>query len=96
MGYLQEVCGAVTGSLMAIGLKYGGGNDMESKQKVYRLTQNFANEFKSRNKSISCRSLLDCDISTPGGLVDAKVKGVFKTKCPGFVRDAMEILEKIK
>jgi C_GCAxxG_C_C family probable redox protein len=95
LGGLQEACGAVTGACMAIGLKYGEKvDDPQSRQKIYELVQEFGREFKSRNKAITCRDLLEFDISTKTGMKEARDKGIFKTKCPGFVRDAVEILEK--
>ena len=92
---MQEACGAVTGACMVIGLKYGEKvDDPQSRQKIYELVQEFGREFKSRNKAITCRDLLEFDISTKTGMKEAWDKGIFKTKCPGFVRDAVEILEK--
>jgi C_GCAxxG_C_C family probable redox protein len=95
LGGMQEACGAVTGACMVIGLKYGeAGSDHKLRQKVYEAVQEFGREFRSRNKAITCRDLLGFDISTKTGMKEARDKGIFKTKCPGFVRDAVEILEK--
>ncbi len=93
---MQEACGAVTGAVVVLGLKYGDlSEDRELRYKIYEKVQEFGREFRSRNKHITCRDLLDFDISTPGGMKEARDKGIFKTKCPGFVRDAVEILDKM-
>ena len=70
MGRMGETCGLVTGAAIAIGLKYGQTRveDEETKEKAYSLVKEFVAKFKSRNGSIICRELLDCDISTPEGL----------------------------
>ena len=62
-----EVCGACTGALMVLGLKYGHSNadDKESKIKADKVCDKFLDEFKKENGSYLCRELLDCDISTP-------------------------------
>ena len=97
MGHMGEICGAVTGAFMVIGLKHGGtiAEDEQSEEKTYSLVNEFVNRFKSRNGSIVCRELLGCDISTPEGLNTAREKKLFTTLCPKYVRDAAEIIEQI-
>jgi len=97
MGRMGEVCGAVTGAFLVIGLKYGNtrAEDRETKEKVYRLVREFSDIFQARNGSIVCRELLGCDISTPEGLEFAREKKLSITVCPKFVRDAAEIVSKI-
>lgn len=97
MGCMAEVCGAVTGALMVIGLKAGNTetSDKKKKRETMGLTKDFCQQFRSRNESIICRDLLDCDISTPEGMKVAQKEKLFTTECPKFVRDAAEIIEDI-
>ena len=97
MGRLGKTCGAVSGALMVIGLKYGRDKieDNTLKEKTYTIVQKFINKFIKLNKSISCNELLDCDISTLEGLNSAKEKNLFSTLCPDFVRTSAEIIEKL-
>lgn len=97
MGGMAETCGAVTGAFMVIGLKYGRvhAEDSEAKEKTRRLIKEFVRRFKDRHGSIICKTLLDVDISTDEGMEAANEKGLFKTHCPKFVRDASEILENL-
>ncbi|MFA5367047.1 MAG: C-GCAxxG-C-C family protein [Dehalococcoidia bacterium] len=97
MAQMGETCGAVTGAFMAIGLKYGRTrpDDDEAKRRTYALVREFVEKFRARNGSIICRELLGCDIGTPEGNRIAKNKELFSTVCPGFVRDAVNILEEI-
>ncbi|MBU1151035.1 MAG: C-GCAxxG-C-C family protein, partial [Proteobacteria bacterium] len=69
MGRLGEVCGAVTGALIVIGLKHGHtkAKDKETKEKTYALVQDYAGRFRLRNGSLMCRELLDCNLATPEG-----------------------------
>lgn len=92
---MGEVCGAVSGALMVIGLKYGwkGPEDKEWRERTYAVVRDFAARFKARNKTIVCRELLGCDIGTPEGMAAAREKKLITTLCPGFVKDAVEILE---
>jgi C_GCAxxG_C_C family probable redox protein len=93
MARMGETCGAVTGAFMVVGLKYA--KDKESKEKIYRLVNEFAEKFKSRNGSILCKELLGCNIGTPEGMKAVREKGLIDTLCPKLVKDAAEILEEI-
>lgn len=91
-----EVCGAVTGALMVLGLKYGPQDTADtSKEAVYAKVTDFSSRFEGRCDSLLCRDLLDCDISTPAGQQQAADKNLFKTVCPEMVRVAAEILEEL-
>jgi len=92
-----ETCGAVTGALMVIGLKYGQTElkDMDARKKTYKLAHDFMAEFAKRNKALDCRDLLGVDIGTQEGFKKA-IEMSFHTKvCPKFIQDAAEILEEI-
>lgn len=93
-----EVCGAVSGALMVIGLRYGQptAEDKTAKEETYELASHVINRFKARNKGcVKCRELLGHDIGTPEGLNAARDDGLFETLCPNFVRDAAEIVEEL-
>ena len=85
-----EVCGACTGALMAIGLRYG-----EDKKTCDELSNKFFSEFKKEKGSFICRELLGCDISTPEGVKQALDNNLFKELCPEMVASAVKITEKI-
>lgn len=85
-----EVCGACTGALMALGLRYG-----ENKPKCDEVSDKFFEEFKKENGSFICRDLLECDISTPEGVKQALDNNLFREVCPKMVASAVEITEKI-
>ncbi len=97
MGRLGGTCGAVTGAIMVIGLKYGRNTieDMKSKEKTYKLVREYVDRFKEINGSTICNKLLDCDINTPEGARHAMDNNLFKTLCPDFVRSSAEILEQL-
>ncbi|MBY8984684.1 MAG: C_GCAxxG_C_C family protein [Candidatus Lokiarchaeota archaeon] len=97
MGGLGGTCGAVTGAIMVIGLKYGRTKieDMDSKEKTYRIVKDYMDNFISINGSTTCNKLLDCDVNTPEGKRHAIENNLFKTLCPDFVRSSAEILEKL-
>jgi C_GCAxxG_C_C family probable redox protein len=89
-----QICGAVSGGLMALGLAQGA-DDPSGKEDAYRLGREFMRRFESRHNSILCRELLDFDISTDAGWQQAREIGLFKTRCPKFVNDAAEIVREM-
>jgi C_GCAxxG_C_C family probable redox protein len=95
--HLNQTCGAVTGALMVIGLKYGRikADDIAAKMKNIEVVTEFAKKFKERHNSLNCTELLGCDISTPQGLQKAKENNLIKQYCPKYVQSACEILEKL-
>ena len=82
-----EVCGAVSGAVLVIGLKYGA-----SKGICNAKTEEFMNHFRDKHKSVVCRDLLGCDISTPDGRNMAIKDNLFRTRCPDLVRSAAQSL----
>ncbi len=89
-----EVCGACTGALMVLGMKYGQFdlNDTDSHAAQGAKAAQFLEEFKKRKGSYICRELLDCDISTAEGKSYARANGLYSTLCPEMVRAAAEIV----
>ncbi len=86
-----EVCGAVSGAVMALGLARGT-DTPASKQEIYRLTQELLRRFQDEHGSLLCRELIGFDISTPEGHDAAADKGVFRSICPALVRAAAHML----
>ncbi len=94
IAFRGQQCGAVSGALLAIGLHYGNqsAEDQASKALAYARSQEFIARFIARRQTILCRELLGIDLSQPGGYEQARQAGIFDEICPGFVRDAVEIL----
>lgn len=92
-----EICGAVTGAMMVIGLKYGKTRpeDDEAREKTYSLTQEFFSHFKKKHKTLACRQLLGIDLSRPGGYEQASAQGLFDSICQQIISSAIQILEEI-
>jgi len=82
---------------MVIGLKHGKARaeDEAAKQKTYELVRDFVRQFKERHGTITCRELINVDISTPEGLQAARDRQLFATICHPLVKDAVEMLEEI-
>lgn len=90
-------CGAVTGALLAIGLKHGrtDGQNLAAKATTRELSRQFMERFETRHGSIQCQALLSLNIGTADGLAEARERGLFQSLCPVFVRDAAALLEEM-
>ncbi len=98
--FLGSVCGAVTGGIMAIGLKHGGVG-MEPNIHSAMLVRQFADRFKAQYQSVNCPDLIGVDLSkvdltNQQALAefykDANAKKTF-VRCLGFVKDATTIVD---
>jgi C_GCAxxG_C_C family probable redox protein len=94
---MGETCGAVTGAFMLLGLKYANDNcdQRDSRENVYAPIRKFTEEFRKRDKTVVCKEMIGCDISTPQGAQDAIQRGVYRNICPDIVRHAAEIIEQM-
>ena len=89
-----QVCGAVSGGLLALGLGRGA-DDPAGKEAAYALGQVFLARFEERHGSLLCAELLDGDISTLEGRRLLRERGAFDRLCPTYVRHAAEIVEQL-
>ena len=91
----SELCGAVSGALLAISMHHGRGDikSYEAKIKTYELANRFMADFKSKMGSCTCESILGLNIGIPANLERAKEMKLFETRCLDSVRVASDILE---
>ena len=90
-----DVCGAVSGAVMAIGLKCGFfvEKDFDQKSYCYKKTDEFMKKFKDENGSTLCRDLLGADIRSPDDFAKPETRELIKTICPKMVAAAVRVVE---
>ena len=93
--HLGDVCGAVTGGLMVLGLKYGftEEGDTVGKNIMNGKAQEYERRLREKIGALHCRELLGVDPSTPEGKLQAG--SVIPERCPGFVTAACDLLEEL-
>lgn len=89
-----ELCGAVSGAVLVIGLKYGT-SVSTGKELCNSKTEEFIKLFKENNKSIVCKDILGCDIATKQGREKAVEGKLFSTICSDMVESAVLTLESL-
>jgi C_GCAxxG_C_C family probable redox protein len=98
MGRQQHTCGALTGALMVLGLKYGKAlNDPEEKKNfTYSKARELFSEFKKLNGSTICLDLLNgLNMNDPVDNKKIKELKLFDIHCEKYVADAVKISEKL-
>lgn len=92
VGRMREVCGAVSGSAMVVGLK----NPELSKGEVYEKVRLIADEFRKTNPSIVCKELLGLSKPENSSIPEARTAEYYKKRpCVKIVEDAALATEKI-
>ena len=94
----QETCGAVTGAILAIGLKYGKGENGtdEDKKKAFDISKKFISAFEAEFGSIECLKLLDNNyMDTEQGAAAIAASDMFRTRCANYVKYAVEKTEEL-
>ena len=97
IGSLGNVCGAVSGAAMVIGLKTTNKdniNDVETGFKTMEIVKEFIARFEEQHSSIQCRELIGYDISTREKSALAMKEKAF-ANCPGYVKSAVTILDEL-
>jgi C_GCAxxG_C_C family probable redox protein len=95
--FCGSTCGAVTGALMAIGLKYGHSipNTPEISNENIAKLKEFKEKFSNKYNSVICKELLGYDISDPEDKEKIMQKQLLTTFCPKLVSNVISILKDI-
>jgi C_GCAxxG_C_C family probable redox protein len=88
-----EVCGALTGALLGLGVVRGRDDpsDNESKEQAYRLAAQVVEAFRHRFGDILCRELIGIDLTDPRGRDTYTAEKVHEEKCLEFVAEAARL-----
>lgn len=98
MGRLREVCGAISGCFMVLGVLLGptDPNDHDAKMKHYAIIQEAATMFKEENGSYICRELLGLAQGSSIPVPEKRTEEYYKRRpCDEYVAIAADITEKI-
>ena len=95
IGGMREVCGAVSGMLMAAGLLYGyAPGDRAGKSEHYARVRELSERYRAENGSIICRELLGLDENFKPKPPEARTEGYYKKRpCGELCKQAAEIFE---
>lgn len=97
IGRTGNLCGALTGALMCVGLKCAAlePSDRASKARSAEMAQWVMDEFERRNGSLLCRELTGADLRTSEGQKHFRDSDALHKVCAKVVRDGVEIVEEL-
>lgn len=92
--HLGDICGAASGGILVVGLKYGQyiQDDLATRANCAAKTTQFLERFMDKHGAATCRELLGCDIRTEEGMETVLQKKPF---CAELVNSSVEILEEL-
>lgn len=90
MGRTGNMCGAVTGAVMGLGLAHGRADAAGPIEPSYAAVGDLLRRFTSEFGSTNCVELLGCDIATHAGQQEFKDRRLFE-RCALFTRRSAEI-----
>ena len=84
MGNMSCTCGAVSGAVVAAGMKCSdGANKGKTKGSTYKLARQINEKFRAKNSSVICEDLKGVKTGQP------------LRSCPGCIEDAVDIAEDV-
>lgn len=92
VGRMREVCGALCGSAMAVGLRY----PELDRAGVYKIVREIADELKRTNNSIICKELLGIKKAEESSVPEARTPEFYKKRpCLKIIETTAATTEKI-
>jgi len=92
IGRRGSLCGALTGGVIAIGLRYGTNTpSSRTREQAYSMALEFYERFEKECGSVLCRDI-GYDLTNPEELEAARSADAFRRKCVNFIGKAVEAL----
>jgi C_GCAxxG_C_C family probable redox protein len=92
-----EICGALTGALLALGEAGGeamAADPVASRDALYKRAQRFTEAFRSAHGSIRCRELTNCSLNTEAGQRSYNERGLHQNLCTNIVVSTVDLVDK--
>jgi C_GCAxxG_C_C family probable redox protein len=91
IGHEGELCGALTGGVLVIGLHYSSNTpyDRDAKALTYERSADFMRRFAMANGARRCRDLTGVNMRTEEGMAAFRLLNVKERICQGVLRNAV-------
>jgi C_GCAxxG_C_C family probable redox protein len=89
IGRSGEICGAITGAVMGLGIKYGRDRvDPAGNQKPYWYSAELLKRFRAMYGETRCPALLGLDLAKAEDLEEYRRRNLWVNRCTGFILSA--------
>jgi C_GCAxxG_C_C family probable redox protein len=94
MGRQGEVCGALTGGVLEVGLIHGRDvpEDQDPKEVAHAKAGEFVERFAAVNGAVRCRDLINLDVSNADGVQEYFSRNLLKEKCSHILSNAVQVV----
>jgi len=92
IGGSGSVCGAISGGIMALGLKFGRDSPKKQEKKPYWFANELLQRFEKEFGSTICRELTGCDFTTQTGRKKYADEKLWETKCRQIIESATSMV----
>ena len=87
----SQICGAVTGAILGLGLWFGRNKPVTSERRPYWYSRLFIDCWNMVHHNTNCTGLLDVDLDTSEGYSKFEEENMWENKCKRFIREAVEL-----
>ena len=101
MGRCQDVCGALTGGIVSLGLAVGRGQGLtretrqQARDEIYPRARRLYERFREEFGTVECRPMVGVDLSTPEGNAEFKESGTRDRVCRPAVHLAIRTVAEL-
>jgi C_GCAxxG_C_C family probable redox protein len=91
IGRCGSVCGALTGAIMAVGIKYASNETaVEKRAKAYAYAKTLLKTFEEQNGTTFCRDLIKYDLSNNEEVAKFRQEGIPQKVCSKLIKSSIE------
>ncbi len=92
VGRCGEICGALSGGIMALSLRFGRTNpdDKEARARTYPKVAGLVEAFEQEFGNVRCLDLTGCDMQAEEGRAEFEKRGLHAGLCAKLVKFATE------
>jgi len=93
--HVGATCGAATGAVLVLGMRYGGDDCAEDRRRVMSAVESFFEHFRAEVGAVDCPDILECDVCSADGRAIVRERGLRDSRCLPAVRAAARILDEM-
>ena len=87
----NQICGAVTGAIMGLGLWFGRREPVVGDRRIYWYSRLFIDRWMETHPSTNCAGLLGIELEDPAGYEKFESENMWINKCQLYIREAVAL-----
>ena len=87
----NQICGAVTGAILGLGLWFGRREPVEGDRRIYWYSRLFIDRWMESHPSTNCAGLLGIELEDPEGYAVFQDNDYWNVKCRQYIKEAIDL-----